>query len=138
MDISQALSVVGLVLLVWITIFFQFPTIIWSILIGIGLVAFSIFSSTHFLWLGFFWIFYLLAISFANLHSLRQRYIIKPALSTLKQKIPKISATEREAIEAGDTWWEKELFSGKPHWKQLFSIPAPKLTEEEELFLGFD
>src|SRR5690606_38913593 len=35
----------------------------------------------------------------------------------------------------GNTWWEKELFSGKPDWQQLFSYPKPTLTKEEQDFL---
>jgi acyl-CoA dehydrogenase len=46
-----------------------------------------------------------------------------------------MSATERDAIEAGTVWWDAELFSGKPDWKRLFDLPAPRLTPEEQAFL---
>ncbi|OGT54123.1 MAG: hypothetical protein A3F43_05830 [Gammaproteobacteria bacterium RIFCSPHIGHO2_12_FULL_42_10] len=50
--------------------------------------------------------------------------------------MPAIGDTEKEAIEAGDLWWEKELFCGNPHWEKLFSEPAPTLTIEEQRFLS--
>ena len=49
-----------------------------------------------------------------------------------------MSQTEREAIEAGTVWWDGELFSGRPDWKKLLSLPAPKLTAEEQRFLDHD
>lgn len=46
-----------------------------------------------------------------------------------------MSQTEKEALEAGTVWWEAELFKGKPDWKKLHTIPAPKLSAEEQAFL---
>lgn len=54
----------------------------------------------------------------------------------LKRKIPPISKTEREAIEAGHTWWEKELFCGRPDWQKLLNYPKPTLSSEELSFLN--
>ena len=51
------------------------------------------------------------------------------------QFLPKISETEQIAIEAGDTWMDAELFSGKPNLKTLNSQPYPNLTPEERAFL---
>ena len=31
-----------------------------------------------------------------------------------RQALPPISATEREALEAGTVWWDAQLFSGAP------------------------
>lgn len=49
---------------------------------------------------------------------------------------PKISQTERIALEAGKTWVEKEFFSGKPHLKKLFTESKAQMTEEEIHFLN--
>ena len=48
---------------------------------------------------------------------------------------PKISETEREALDAGVVWMEKEYFSGRPNFKTLFSQPFPELTKKESSFL---
>lgn len=47
-----------------------------------------------------------------------------------------MSATEQEALEAGDTWWEADLFRGAPDWKKWLDIPYPTLSKEEEEFLA--
>ena len=49
--------------------------------------------------------------------------------------MPSISATEREALEAGNIWWEKDLFSGRPDWKKLFTTPRPTSHKMKMSFL---
>jgi acyl-CoA dehydrogenase len=46
-----------------------------------------------------------------------------------------MSQTEQEALEAGNTWWDAELFTGKPDWHKLNNLPAASLTEEEQAYL---
>lgn len=48
--------------------------------------------------------------------------------------IPKLSKTEEEALNAGDTWLEKDIFTGRPHWEKL-AENEQKLSEEEQSFL---
>jgi acyl-CoA dehydrogenase len=57
-------------------------------------------------------------------------------LQRIRKQLPSISDTEREAIAAGNTWWEKELFCGRPDWQKLLSTPEPKLTDEEQDFIN--
>ncbi len=49
--------------------------------------------------------------------------------------LPKVSATEKEALEAGTTWADAELFSGKPDFKRLSEEDYPDLTETEQAFI---
>ena len=49
--------------------------------------------------------------------------------------MPRLSSTEREALEAGTVWWDAELFSGKPRWRRLLRQPAPALSEREQAFI---
>lgn len=49
--------------------------------------------------------------------------------------IPKISATEQAALDAGDVWIEGSFFAGKPRFKKLTEFPYPELTPEERAFL---
>jgi alkylation response protein AidB-like acyl-CoA dehydrogenase len=57
-----------------------------------------------------------------------------------KQSLPKISKTEYEALTAGDTWWDEQLFSGKPEWNNpIFNeleMHNPSLSEEELDFIN--
>ena len=65
----------------------------------------------------------------------RIRWITGPLLRMFKKVSPKMSQTEREAIDAGSVWWDGELFSGKPKWKKIRSLKLPELTAEEQAFL---
>jgi acyl-CoA dehydrogenase len=68
--------------------------------------------------------------------SCRRDYLTKPIFGWAKGVLPSISATEREALEAGDVWWDAELFSGNPDWKKLLAAPPANLSAEEEAFLA--
>ncbi|KAA9002464.1 acyl-CoA dehydrogenase [Affinibrenneria salicis] len=66
---------------------------------------------------------------------LRRRLLSARALTRFAAVIPPMSTTEKEAINAGGTWWEADLFGGAPDWKKLHAQPAPRLTPEEQAFL---
>ncbi len=72
-----------------------------------------------------------------NLRPLRTVLISGPVLKFVQAKklLPVISDSERTAIEAGDVWVDKELFSGKPNFQRLATEPYPDLTEEERAFI---
>lgn len=57
------------------------------------------------------------------------------ALLAAMKFLPKISETEKVAIEAGSVWVEGDLFSGKPDLAKLMKEPYPKLTAEEQAFM---
>lgn len=136
MDTANIIGIISVFALVFISAFFQFSAIIWTAFIGVGLIAITANGYLSLFPALLCWTVYLGAALFSNSHVWRQRTIIKPALSILKKQMPTISKTEREAIEAGNTWWEKELFCGRPQWKQLFSFPKPQLSQEEQTYLN--
>ena len=70
-----------------------------------------------------------------NLIEVRREKLTKPLLAIYRTMLPSMSDTEREALEAGNVWWDGELFSGMPNWDRLMSYPAPKLSDEEQAFL---
>ncbi len=65
---------------------------------------------------------------------IRARILTKPIHSWAKHVLPALSQTESEALNAGEVWWEAELFSGNPDWAKLHAIKTPKLSEEEQAF----
>lgn len=69
------------------------------------------------------------------MRNLRQKWITTPLLKWIKKVLPPISATEREAMEAGEVWWDAQLLSGKPDWEQLLSMGPPTFTQAEQAFL---
>ena len=66
---------------------------------------------------------------------LRKKWFTAPLLKLIKKVLPPISDTEREAMEAGEVWWDAQLLSGKPDWNELLSMGPPQLTDEEQAFL---
>lgn len=56
-------------------------------------------------------------------------------LSLLRKKLPEMSPTERAALEAGDTWADAELLTGRPDFAGLLAEPYPQLTPAEQAFL---
>ncbi|MCJ2377741.1 acyl-CoA dehydrogenase FadE [Vibrio sp. ZSDZ34] len=81
------------------------------------------------------WIAYVVIATPLCVPSVRQSLVSAKALKVFRKILPAMSQTEKEALEAGTVWWESELFKGKPDWKQLQSIAAPKLSKEEQDFL---
>lgn len=108
-----------------------------------GLVAFavafaiiaiaSLFASIG----GFTAVVAILAIVFAvlSMASLRSKFVTTPIFGIYKKIMPAMSATEKEALEAGTVGWDGQLFAGKPNWQRLFDIPKPELSAEEQAFL---
>lgn len=70
-----------------------------------------------------------------NLVDFRRNQLTKPLFKLYKSIMPEMSRTEKEAIEAGTTWWEADLFAGNPDWKKLHAIPVSTLSAEEQAFL---
>ncbi|MCA6106411.1 acyl-CoA dehydrogenase [Bradyrhizobium cenepequi] len=68
--------------------------------------------------------------------SFRRDFITKPIFGFARGVMPTMSDTEREALEAGDVWWDADLFSGNPDWSKLLAYPQAELTEEEKAFLS--
>ena len=68
--------------------------------------------------------------------SLRRLLISNRLFGVFRKVMPRMSSTEREALEAGSVWWEAELFSGKPRWRRLLRQPTPGLSETEQEFLN--
>lgn len=65
----------------------------------------------------------------------RQALVTKPAFAMVRKILPPISATEREALEAGTIGFDAELFGGEPDWSKLAAVQPISLSEEERNFL---
>ncbi len=47
-----------------------------------------------------------------------------------------MSKTEQEAINAGTTWFDADLFRGDPDWSKLHHCPQPRLNPQEQAFIN--
>ncbi len=87
------------------------------------------------------WGFYTSAIVYAvvalfyMLPDLRIDWISRKAYSFMQKVLPPMNETEKVALEAGDVWWEGDLFQGNPDWNKMLQIAKPALTEEEQAFV---
>jgi len=105
-----------------------------TIATGLALAAYTVFGDGAWWWLIILWALFGLMVV-PNLVEVRREKITKPLLDVYRKMLPAMSDTEREALEAGNVWWDGELFSGMPDWDKLMSFPAPQLTEEEQAFV---
>ena len=67
--------------------------------------------------------------------AIRRAALIAPIYHKIKGILPRVSATEQEALNAGTIGFDAELFSGQPDWAKLLAVPPITLTEEEKAFL---
>lgn len=81
------------------------------------------------------WVLLALILLPLNITPFRRGVLSKSLLNMYRKIMPEISDTEKDAIDAGTTWWEGELFRGAPNWKNLHSIQKAELSAEEQAFL---
>nr|WP_305907828.1 acyl-CoA dehydrogenase [Methylomarinum sp. Ch1-1]MDP4520610.1 acyl-CoA dehydrogenase [Methylomarinum sp. Ch1-1] len=82
----------------------------------------------------FFLIIVIGAVTILVVRPLRRQFLTRPLFKWMRKRMPTMSQTEREALEAGNTWWDAELFNGKPDWRKLSLAPA-QLSKEERDYL---
>jgi len=70
-----------------------------------------------------------------NVPALRRSLVSDGVLAVFRRILPQMTATEREAIEAGTVGWDGDLFSGRPDWAKWLAVSAPSLSAEEKRFL---
>lgn len=103
--------------------------------LAIALLVYSFISSIPFLIKLLFWLALLFVVLIIVAPGLRKNLLSSRLIKAFRSALPPMSDTEREALEAGTTWWEAELFSGNPDWRFLRDTPQARLTKEEQAFM---
>lgn len=100
--------------------------------IGIALIL-AMFGAHPVLWIAFG-----VPIAVLLVKPVRRAIITGPLVGLLKKMniLPEISETERVALEAGSTWVDKELVSGKPDFQAIAREPYTKASGEVTEFLN--
>ncbi|MEX2131877.1 MAG: acyl-CoA dehydrogenase [Pseudohongiellaceae bacterium] len=126
--VGQTLLVLAVV---WILAYrrARMSTILFSVVTALAILGYM----AGFAWLP--WAVLAVVAFFYFATEIRIRFLTLPIFRFFQKVLPPMNATEMEAIEAGDIWWEAELFRGDPDWNQLLKYPAPQLTEAEQSFL---
>jgi len=70
-----------------------------------------------------------------TIKSIRRNLITRPIFGLAQRALPGLSKTEREALTAGDIWWDSDLFSGRPDWHKFLDTPPAALSKAEQSFL---
>jgi len=115
--------------------YLRLPQIIWSGILGFVLLIFTFTNIENLAPLIIMWSLFIAITVPLNLPRIRQKYISQPVLTFMRNAMPKISKTEQEALDAGNTWWEVDLFSGKPDYSKIRDLPISELSSEEQAFL---
>ncbi|MDJ0807384.1 MAG: acyl-CoA dehydrogenase [Gammaproteobacteria bacterium] len=124
-----------LLVLVWVLAYQAVSPLVWMVLIPVILTSFHVAGLLPLFVTLPIWVIYSIALFFYVLPTVRGRWIIAPLLSQFRRVMPAMSQTEREALDAGNVWWDGELFSGRPDWNRLLHHPASRLSEREQAYL---
>lgn len=109
------------------------PAMVWEVGSVLYLLVGTFWMGMHWLPALLLWIIIIATILILNV-AVIQNALVDFFFERSKKSIPKLSKTEEEALNAGDTWVEEDIFTGTPNWNRLAAISS-ELTEEEQSFL---
>ena len=128
-------ALIFLLIIAGIFAYHQMPPKVWVPVFIITLISYHLTHATHLVLLLLFDLIFIAVATITLIKSLRLQLISHPLFLFIQRNLPAISKTEKEALAAGDVWWEKELFCGKPNWKTLLAMEKPRLSQREQAFL---
>lgn len=108
---------------------------VWTIAIAVALGIYAAIQQPSAVCLFVLLVFFVVIFGVLNIPPLRRALISNWALNVYRKMMPKMSETEKAALESGTVGWEGDLFSGMPDWEQFRQMPLSELTEEEQAFL---
>jgi len=84
-----------------------------------------------------FWTLFILTGALFLIPTFRIKYITSKLVNFINKKglLPKISATEEAALQAGTNWVEADFFKAEVNFKEINAQRITALTDEEEAFL---
>jgi len=106
----------------------------WTLVSGAGLLLLTLFGFVSIVGGIVLWVLFV-SLALLNSPDLRITFLSRPMYAYIRKVLPPLSDTEREAVEAGTSWWEAELFQGNPDWKKLLEHKTSVLSDEEQAFL---
>ncbi|RAP37638.1 acyl-CoA dehydrogenase [Legionella quinlivanii] len=109
------------------------PAIVWEIGSAVYLILATFFIGMHWLPGILIWLAILVTVILLHVEPVRAAFVDFIYKRSVKS-IPKLSKTEEEALNTGDTWIEQDIFTGSPDWEKLSAISSD-LTPEEQSFL---
>ncbi|MBI4195086.1 MAG: acyl-CoA dehydrogenase [Betaproteobacteria bacterium] len=120
----------------WALAYWRASLLIWTVAVAAALFALGATAEVGRTTMAVLWAGFMVAAALFNIAPLRRTLIAGPVLGWFRGALPQVSQTEQEALDAGTVWWDGELFSGRPDWGKLLSLPRPELSAEEKMFLA--
>ncbi len=120
---------------VWLLAARQAPAWGWTGAIAAYLLAWPLIHNVSAWALTPVWLVFIPLAVITGIPAVRRSVVSGTLMALYQRTMPSMSNTEREALDAGTTWWEAELFSGRPDWKKLLDYPHPQLSAEEQAFM---
>ena len=126
------LAAIAIVLVIVMALaWFAAPLWLWSATAIAGLLALS--ADGNLPWTGI--VIAIPVLLVLNVPPLRRALVSNRLLVWFRSVLPPLSETEKVALDAGNPWWDAELFTGRPNWNKLLEAPAARLSEEEQAFI---
>ncbi|MBB5319685.1 acyl-CoA dehydrogenase [Marinobacter oulmenensis] len=102
-----------------------------GIMVGVGVLALFLASG----WLAILLFAGAAVTAAAGLPQFRQSWLTPRVFAMFRKVAPRVSDTEKVALEAGTVGWDGELFTGRPDWHNLLINRHTGLSEEEQAFV---
>jgi acyl-CoA dehydrogenase len=102
-----------------------------GVMAGVGVLALFLASG----WLALLLFIGAALTAVAGLPQFRRSWLTPKVFATFKKVAPKVSDTEKVALEAGTVGWDGELFTGRPDWHNLLINRHNGLSDEERAFV---
>jgi acyl-CoA dehydrogenase len=78
---------------------------------------------------------YAICVAVFGVPVIRRLVLTRNILPAMAAIFPKMSETERVALEAGTVWWDADLFGGRPDFQKLLDFKVTPVSPEERSFL---
>jgi acyl-CoA dehydrogenase len=115
--------------------FYRTPIWVWIPVTGLTLLGLCWLAAIPIVLLTIFTlVFVVTAVTFV-VKSLRMQWLSKPLYRYVRKVLPAISQTEREALDSGDVWLDRDIFQGRINWTAIYETALPTLTADERQFL---
>ncbi len=118
--------------------YFRASLLIWSGALFVELLLWSRWGNNGVASLTTLWTLFLAFVIIFNFRGIRRKLITRHVLPIYQRIMPRMSRTEKEAIDAGTVGFEAEIFQGRPDWTKFLSTPFAKLSQEEQDFINHE
>lgn len=115
--------------------YFRASLLMWTSVLAVELLLWSKWGNASIFTLCFVWTLFLMFAIVFNFRGIRRKLITSHILPIYQRIMPRMSDTEKQAIDAGTVGFEAEIFQGKLDWQKYVNTPFAKLTDEEQAFV---